>query len=413
MLVWPCMRHIMYPCDHVYIMVYFSGKVKHGSTKYRRILHRPNNHAGFESTVYAHAPAIRCRIFFVVCTVYGVFSVSYCIPHHLKRHQIMRTTAAQRLLAAMEAHGIDPSKARMVFNAVHAPAGKTRAMVGEELSWAALQDSILRTERLTTSNRKKWRPEYRALYEEYVTVLRKIRDDIYDARNMLVRDPDDPHGAKVPATIKDITRLCAKRNAKTGVEGPTCTNAWQTWVAPDVRRNLCDRFDAAHALAGRKGASPRPFLSTATRQRVENTLENHRTFIARQRSVLCIPNMRHTVASTPYAALHLAAIRMAERELDNWESQHKRDPYLALNAPLPVNWLHLLAPDMRKRIAAADKNPKDVSLRGLDKFLMEDGTQPEGVDTSAPPDGQPDHDFDAGTPALITPPAEDNGEYED
>lgn len=323
----------------------------------------------------------------------------------------MRTTALDRLVTSLTARRFSAETIRLICNDVFSPTIGRRSVLAAESTWDNLEHEVRAAIKAVATNRSKWPPQYKELYERYLALIREARDDIDNARNMLVRDPDTPDGPKVPAKVADITRLAAKRNAKTNTNGPTCTATWQTWIDPKARDDLINAFDAVFLDNKTKGNRPRPFMGGNIKSHTEAAITRLESFIERQRTVLTIPGLRHPTAPTPYAALHLAAIRMAERALDKWKAEYKRDPYIALTNQLPVNWMHLLEPEMRARIIAADKNPASVSPEGLSAFLTE-------ADPFTPPDGQPDHDFDAEPTALMqpTPPADTpdtDGEYED
>ena len=215
-------------------------------------------------------------------------------------------------------------------------------------------------------------------------MVRTARDDIVAASMLMLKDKADPHGPKIPATLDDIRRLAANRNAKLGEDGPTCTARWHTWVAPADRKAMRDAFELAYTKAQR-GAGKRvtPFLTAEVTQYNKTRMEVLRNFITDQRAAMTNwspddtrdpTEQRQPYSHIPHHALHLCALRMAERTLDQWAASLAKNKYHGLDNPLPVAWTYLLDSTMRERIKAGDENPASVSILGLDSFYRDDGS---------------------------------------
>lgn len=283
----------------------------------------------------------------------------------------MTTTIRERLVHALRACRISASNQDRILNYCFGPASVVdRSTQQNELTWANLRGDVRAALKSVTTNRTKWPAHYAPIYEDYVAVIRQAQADIDSAFHMLIKDPTNPNGPKIPPTLADIRRLADKRIQKTG-HGPTCTSAWPTWVEPSVRAALIERFDIAYAKQGGKGNRPRPFVTNELHRQSELQCARFHAFFERQRNNLKVPDQPHNVANTAFGALHLCAIRMAELHVERWEKAARLDPYHGLDNPLPVNWLHLLTPEMRERLRNADKNPDLISLDGITNFYME------------------------------------------
>ena len=290
----------------------------------------------------------------------------------------MKSTAQERCLEVLPRLGMNPDNVRKAFNFIFAPSSKGRAETNAELVWDSLLKDIRAAINGVATNRTKWKAEYRDAYEDYLTVLRQTKVDIETARaTVMMRDPDNPDGPRLPATVGDIHRRAVARNKKLGIDGPTCGMAWQTWVEPGVRAALTQRFERIHQLelAG-KGTPPRPFMGDNIRRNAREMLAKHRTMIDNTRATLADGPTEHPTSTTLYGALHLAALRQFEIALDRWATEFKRNQHIALAEPLPVNWHAMLTPTMRERLRRAEKDPTDIDRQGLDSFYVEKGEPP-------------------------------------
>ena len=300
----------------------------------------------------------------------------------------MRITQATKLLKLMSEHRIDPHIARDIHNGMYGPNSREEGRVYKEIEeFRTLIAEVRRIRRGYVQNRNHRRDhpeELRALYDRYEAALDQAIYDIDKARMTLVKDPDNPEGPRVPLTLKRCAEIAAKRNAKLRANGepvgPACTSLWVTWVHPQVIHALVEDVQIAYDRMGRsQGNRFQPFNELSVRQATTRAAGIHRAFIKHQRARLYETDADATHAaktgrvSHPYAALHLCALRMAELWLDGYARDIKaKNKHPALN-PIPVNWLHLLTPEMRKRIRDADENPASVSRDGLDSFLNESG----------------------------------------
>ena len=289
-----------------------------------------------------------------------------------------RLSVEARLRAVLVLNSVPPDLQRRIMNGMFSPVNNIGAILRQqariENAWTVLLDDVRHVLQGLRSNVHK-QPEYtKEIYARYIDTVLKARDDITAASMMLVKDPDNPEGTRIPATLKDATRLAAKRNAALKDNGPTCNSRWHTWVHPDTIIELRNAFEVAYAKAGRKGGKRvTPFLTPEVARYNMTRLTTLRAFIESQRQVLARNYPSNTPFShVPHHALHLCALRMAERTLDVWEEADAKNKYHGLDNPLPVKWVHLLDHTMRERVARADASPQDVSLEGIEAFYKDE-----------------------------------------
>jgi hypothetical protein len=285
-----------------------------------------------------------------------------------------------RLRAVLVHHAVAPDLQRHIMNDLFSPTSSFSAehkkQARNENAWTVLLGDVRQVLLGLRSNMHKQPECTKEIYERYVATVLKARDDIIAASTMLVKDPANPGGPRVPATVKDTARLAAKRNTALKENGPTCNSRWHTWVHPDAILELRNAFEVAYIAAGRKGGKRvTPFLTPEVARYNADRLHALRSFIESQRQVLA----RNYPSNTPYShvphhALHLCALRMAERTLDTWEEAHAKNKYHGLDNPLPVKWIHLLDHTMRERVTRADASPLDVSIEGIESFYKDDGS---------------------------------------
>ncbi len=283
----------------------------------------------------------------------------------------MRISAQTRLRRALDRREIPEHIQREVFNATFAKHSTALDMLTSETSFDVVLDGARRAKRALLSNKAKWPDELAPHYANYARCIQSVVDDIETTRMLLLKNPDNPSGPKVPASLSRITAIAAKRNAKQRAnhepEGPTCGASWPSWVEPELRQSIVDAFDRAYALMGRgRGRRFTPFHTTAIAQDMNRAIIRHRRFIDDQRLVLA--DRRDGRGSTHYRALHLCALRMAEMWLDGYERDIKARVRNPSTHPIPVNWMHMLTKDMRDRVRDADDNPAGISAVGLTSF---------------------------------------------
>ena len=290
----------------------------------------------------------------------------------------MKSTMQERCLEVLPRLGMTPDNVRRAFNFIFAPNSRGRKETGNELVWDALVKDIRTAINGIATNRTKWKPAYREAYEEYLALLRQTKLDIEAARRaVMVPDPDNPDGPKLPASVDDVHRRAVARNKKLGIDGPTCGATWQSWVDPAVRAALTNKFLRIHQLElSGKGTPPRPFMADNIRRNAKDMIARHRSMISHSRERLADGTTAHPTATTLYGALHLAALRQFERALEQWETKFVLNQMVALTDPLPVNWHAMLEPAMRERLRRAEKDPRDIDRQGLDSFYIEKGDTP-------------------------------------
>lgn len=287
------------------------------------------------------------------------------------------------LVRALTAHRINPAVIRDVVNQVfgiHARDNLSR--IRNERSFQRILDDVRITRRNLISNRSKWPKELVELYEEYISVLDQVMADVRSCMVMMVKDPLDPEGPRIPATPKRIAELAEKRNAAARAKGeplgPACNALWVSWVEPATITRLIEAFDTAYTTINRgRGNRFMPFHTTSLKNVTKGMIERHRTFIRDQREAILAADKGsdkvYDRSSTLYGALHLCALRMAEITLDQYERDVRAKRLSMAANPIPVNWMHLLTPEMRKRVRDADTDPSSVTPEGLTSFLVPKG----------------------------------------
>lgn len=288
-----------------------------------------------------------------------------------------RLSVTDRLQQVLIHCNVPRDMQRQIQNAMFSPTSTFLAAQKREArtnnGWDALRDEVRAVLRGLKSNVGKQPAYIREEYEAYISVVAQVCNDIDAARCMLVKDrtTDDPDAPRVPATLADIKRMAERRNAADPENpGPRCTSQWPTWVHPETVTTVCDAFLRAYALANRgQGKRVRPFLTLPLLDYNKARLKLFRGFITSQREAMAtIWPTDNPQSHVPHHALHLCALRMAERYLDVWDSKFTKDKYHALHDPLPIQWTHLLDPTMRERIRRADADPQDMSTEGLGTY---------------------------------------------
>lgn len=300
----------------------------------------------------------------------------------------MKPTKQALLLEALRAHRIPANVATDIVNRTFGlTSGDAAARLRGEQTFANILQTVRAVRRHTIGNRNKWHPDLAVLYERYVSILDSVINDVTACQHMTLRNPDDPDGARIPATPKRIAALAARRNAavraKGEPSGPACTASWVTWVSPHLVDELTAEFDLVYArMTGRgRGNRFRPFYTADIKRSAADAVARHRRFIQDQRAAIFVadadanPNTHPNAATTGrvhnrYGALHLCALRMAELALDDYERDVKAKRINIASNPIPVHWTHLLTHDMRQRVRAADADPSSVTPEGLTSFLI-------------------------------------------
>lgn len=291
----------------------------------------------------------------------------------------MRPSFSDKLRRALDRRDIEPHIQREIMNEVLMRGSATHAAVADDITWDSLIYEVQHSIFNLTSNRVRWPADMTDLYEEYRRVMHATKDDIIATRAAMLPNPADPKGTRVPATLELVRTLAARRNAlrrKKGEPlGPTCTDHWPSWVDPAKVADLLERFERAYdARGGGRGRRLVPFSTTSVAKSTERALMRHRAFIASQRKAIFSADPEADKANgrvhSAYGALHLCALRQAEMWLNDYERDVKKRLRHPVTDPVPVNWLHLLTPDLRTRLKEADENPAAVTPTGLTSFLL-------------------------------------------
>lgn len=284
----------------------------------------------------------------------------------------MKIPIQTRLQRALSRADIPLNVQREVFNAVFAKAKGTPERVADD--WAELRARVVRARRMLLTNSTKWAESITPLYREYADMLSTITDRIDQARLSLTSEG-------TPISLQQFTILRAAVNAQRlhdgKPEGVVCNRHWQTWVSKKVRDAFTTKVEQHYDAQGGAKTGNRfvPFLTR------EFKAENAQRYA---RITTAIKNMRRTIANcgtappmadTPFAALHLAACRQAERMM--WRAQTKAPDFSSL---APVDWRQLLEPEMRQRLREAEADPRAVTLDGLRDFYFAPISAGEDVD---------------------------------
>jgi hypothetical protein len=195
------------------------------------------------------------------------------------------------------------------------------------------------------------------LHAEYLALVLRARDLIARKavlhRGQLLRSYTAKHAAENKRRMKLGFPSLGERNA-----------AWQSWIPPDIRADLTERFRVAYSnvLQGRKF---HPFAPRVYRMNQKDQIERLRATIARIRA-----ENRHTAPAherTTHNALMLAGARAAERNLEYL--LETRSDLNHFDKRIPVNWTALIHQPLRKRVLAAMRDPSTATKEGLEAFL--------------------------------------------
>lgn len=292
----------------------------------------------------------------------------------------MRPSLHDKLRRALDRRDIPWHIQKDILNEVFLKGSTTSAAVKDDVTWDSLLNGVQHSIAVLTSNRSRWPAHMVPLYEEYRQIMHDTKAEIIATRATLLPDPDNPKGARLPATLDVVRKLAARRNDKLRKTGaplmPACTDHWPSWVSPAKVSDLIERFERAYDLhGGGRGKRLIPFATTTVTKSLNRTIVRHRAFIDSQRNAILAADpdadRENGRVHQRYGALHLCALRQAEMWLDNYEREvRKRTKHPVLD-PVPVNWLHLLEPELRRRVRAADENPAGVTPEGLGSFLID------------------------------------------
>lgn len=286
----------------------------------------------------------------------------------------MRPNISDRVRTALSEAGVSTDKATDVLRrAFGAPSVRGRASADDD-QWETLLSTLSIHIRSFNGNLSKTPAHTSPLAREYYDLLRATRMKIQTAQSRIL--VDDAKGSRLPNTLAAERAQQAQINRALKAQGLPLvgahTGVWQTWVDPVVRRDLAARVETAYTNAGvGVGRRWQPFITPESKRTSTQRLKMLRNVIADQRRAIQLPGRDR--ANTPYGALHLMALRSAERRLDEWEKDVSRNPMHAVDLPLPVQWQHLLPKNVRERVAAADATggAAGVTLEGIHMFYEE------------------------------------------
>jgi hypothetical protein len=298
----------------------------------------------------------------------------------------MRLTISDRVLAGMTAAGISEPRIHDAMTRIFAPA-VVRSVVNKamivENEWTALKRPLLMHIKTMGGNIRKAPAYLQPVLSTYIQHLRAARNDMDVCASMMVKNPDhkaDPNAPpkRLPC-VADITRLTARQNSELESRGqligPERKARWQTWIAPDVRKQIVRDVEIAYARNGAgSGRRARPFITSDDVVIQQKMLLRLRAFIDDTRRIEGDVDSHGpgsfmmVQGSTPARALQLCAMRMLERALNQWEKDNAKDYMHGIEHPLPVNWMHLLEAPLRKRVLDAREPGATISLEGISDF---------------------------------------------
>jgi len=282
----------------------------------------------------------------------------------------MRTTSLNKLARLLNRPEIPAHVQIEIVNAMRNTSKSERTSI----AWKRIF-SILAADKRSIVNNQGKRPEYlKQVYAEYLALIEKVHTRMKIAQL---------HGSP-----EDAERAAAKLNADRAHAGEpplgACSTHWATWIPPKVREDFCHKVTVAYEHAGRRVTNKFiPFCPPNQRRVIHTMIVNLKKAIKRVRSRHeSYPGANH--GYTPYRALYLAAARMAERGLDKITKGYELGALNPIDNPPPVNWLALVEPAMRARLRAAQENPHDVDLQGLETFYapLPDNTPTDELDAT-------------------------------
>ena len=272
----------------------------------------------------------------------------------------MRQKTRDLLLNALRNHGVPAHFHIPVINDVCGPAAiasNAKANDTYDVQWDTLLHKLMYDRRTLTSNRKKWAPELRDIYESYISIMDEVRKRIEAVAHTHTR--------------ADVTREAAAINKRRIAEGkrPLASNGtqWQSWVPPHVRQQVLDAVDVAYTKMLRtQGNRWVPFASTVYRREAKARVKHIEASISGIRKMCALPP--NGTSNTLYGALLLAGVRMAELELQRRVRGYRDNTINPFDQPIPVHWAQMCSPDMRKRLRDAADNPALIDPTGLAHF---------------------------------------------
>lgn len=277
----------------------------------------------------------------------------------------MKNSSQSTVRSALDRADIPLHAQREVYNTIFSTSRNT--LSGRSGVWTALLMSARHARTMVKTNRSKWAPDLVPLYEEYVDILSTIVSRIQ--QTLVTVDVDGQ-----PVSLETFTRVCAQRNLTRQREGKpesaVCNGQWQSWIAKTRREEFALKVEQHYAAmpVASKGGRFTPFFTRELRAAIHIRTQRLNVTIQSIRRQMANCGTAPPMANTPYAALYLAAARMAERRL----AQLALVP-ATIDTAVPVNWLHLLDAPMRARLQEAGRSPEDVDTHGLSSFYLPPG----------------------------------------
>lgn len=271
------------------------------------------------------------------------------------------------LRRALEHEGVSASVIQRVLSRL------TQSTVSQR-PWANILRDVDECIRTLTNGRSRWRPERVPLYESYLQLMQRVRATITHDSD---RFPGDPAAAAREAERENTLR------ASTGKPpGPDKRGHWAYWVPVHVREALCAEFDALYVKEQKSGHPPGrriiPFTTAAQRQQLDNAwdrlraqtkvhidagqvLQGEAALVAEREAL--INTIEDVVArDAAIETLHVRhreryrAAMSANRIIDTLSRMHHSAATAAhADFTVPLHWVHVLPPDERARLRAAEK----------------------------------------------------------
>lgn len=271
----------------------------------------------------------------------------------------MRSILLQTIGVVMSRHDISHTVQNEIIRELSKKHGTGKHTTAKEAEWDKLLLPLKVERRRMTTNLHNRSTGQRHIYAEYIELLKEVEKRIEIAQTH-------------HKTVAEATQAAAEQNEARITQGKRplaeCGDTWQSWVPPHVKQEFAAKVTKSYDDAGyHSGNRFVPFIPAATRKEAVQRSKNLRGTFERIRTV-CETSPGTNAGATPYRALQLAAVRMAEISLDKLLKSYELGSANPVDTPVPVNWLALLDAPMRRRLADAQANPAAVTTDGLTQF---------------------------------------------
>jgi len=264
----------------------------------------------------------------------------------------------ERVAKALNRWDIRPDIRREVANAIM----NSASWQVERERWVRILNPLKHHLRSARTNLTHHPVQIRPLVGTYIDVLNRTYAIIVQRSETI-----DDAGQRRPVSYftKEAVRLNAERAAAGRPNLGVRNTHWQSWVPPDVVRSVRAEFERAYAELGRvQGKRVLPFAPQA-----ERLADRERIKALRRQFRDVRLEHNHPRAFDLIGALHLAAVRMAERALNDYAAFGSND--YQWDTPRPITWTGYLTPEMRERLSQGRDSPTGIATDGLLGFMQE------------------------------------------